>query len=104
MLPELWAAGGRVYTTVHVDHPVGQANQVCGVAMTTRVLVALKATVAAAVGVLGIGVSLAPAALADPPYASCKVAAADVRYNIPWGDPAYRQALGRDNDGIACER
>ncbi|WP_372517619.1 excalibur calcium-binding domain-containing protein [Mycobacterium florentinum] len=46
---------------------------------------------------------VAPAAQADPPYANCKAAAADGRYNIPRGDPAYQQKLDRDNDGIACE-
>lgn len=61
-------------------------------------VVAALATAAAA---LAIGV--APAAQADPPYANCKAAAADGRYNIPRGDPAYQQKLDRDNDGIACE-
>jgi Excalibur calcium-binding domain len=65
-----------------------------------RVVLAALATVAAA---LGIGVMVAPAALADPPYANCKAAAQDGRYNIPRGDPAYQQKLDRDNDGIACE-
>lgn len=67
--------------------------------MAIRVLLA---TIAAAIGVLGIGVS-AGAAHADPPYASCKAAAADGRYNIPKGDPAYSSKLDRDGDGIACE-
>ncbi|WP_139830362.1 excalibur calcium-binding domain-containing protein [Mycobacterium triplex] len=58
------------------------------------------ATVAAA---LGVGGTVAPAAQADPPYANCKAAAKDGRYNIPRGDPAYGQWLDRDNDGIACE-
>jgi hypothetical protein len=58
------------------------------------------ATVAAA---LGICLTVAPAAQADPPYANCKAAAQDGRYNIPRGDPAYQQKLDRDNDGIACE-
>lgn len=52
---------------------------------------------------LGIGLTVAPAAQADPPYANCKAAAQDGRYNIPRGDPAYQQKLDRDNDGIACE-
>jgi Excalibur calcium-binding domain len=69
--------------------------------MTTRILVAVMATIAA---FLGTGVTIAPAAQADPPYATCKDAAKDGRYNIPRGDPAYQQKLDRDNDGIACER
>ncbi|WP_241011165.1 excalibur calcium-binding domain-containing protein [Mycobacterium camsae] len=53
---------------------------------------------------LGVGGMIAaPAAQADPPYANCKAAAADGRYNIPRGDPAYAPKLDRDNDGIACE-
>ncbi|BBY23752.1 excalibur calcium-binding domain-containing protein [Mycobacterium stomatepiae] len=68
--------------------------------MEMRALVAALATVAAG---LGIGIVVAPAAQADPPCANCKAAAADGRYNIPRGDPAYQQKLDRDNDGIACE-
>lgn len=68
--------------------------------MGIRLLVAAVATVA---GLLGVGVIIAPTAQADPPYANCKEAAADGRYNIPRGDPAYRPKLDRDNDGIACE-
>ncbi|MCQ4364973.1 excalibur calcium-binding domain-containing protein [Mycobacterium gordonae] len=69
--------------------------------MTTRVFLA----VVAAFGVLGVGlgVTVAAPAQADPPYANCKAAAADGRYNIPRGDPAYAPKLDRDNDGIACE-
>ncbi|MCV7032223.1 excalibur calcium-binding domain-containing protein [Mycobacterium sherrisii] len=60
--------------------------------------------VLAAIGaVLGIGLTGAPAAHADPAYGDCKAAAQDGRYNIPRGDPAYQQKLDRDNDGIACE-
>lgn len=42
----------------------------------------------AALGVLGAGFGVtvgAPTAQADPPYANCKAAAADGRYNIPRG-------------------
>ncbi|OBK19350.1 excalibur calcium-binding domain-containing protein [Mycobacterium asiaticum] len=59
---------------------------------------------AAAVAILGVGASVAPAAQADPPYANCKAAAKDGRYNIPRGDSAYGSWLDRDNDGIACEK
>ena len=68
--------------------------------MTVRVLLAAAAMTG---GVLGVGVAAAPVTKADPPYATCKDAAKDGRYNIPRGDPAYRQPLDRDNDGIACE-
>jgi hypothetical protein len=68
--------------------------------MTIRFLAAALATVACA---LGIGLAATPVAQADPPYANCKAAAQDGRYNIPRGDPAYQQKLDRDNDGIACE-
>ncbi|KQH76139.1 calcium-binding protein [Mycobacterium gordonae] len=70
--------------------------------MTTRVFPAAVAVL----GVLGAGFGVtvgAPAAQADPPYANCKAAAADGRYNIPRGDPAYAPKLDRDGDGIACE-
>jgi hypothetical protein len=63
----------------------------------------LLAALAVVVAALGIGVAAAPAVQADPPYPNCKAAAADGRYNIPRGDPAYQQKLDRDNDGIACE-
>jgi hypothetical protein len=68
--------------------------------MTFRYLIAAVGAVAA---ILGIGVSIAPAAQAGPPYANCTEAQKDGRYNIPRGDPAYQQKLDRDNDGIACE-
>jgi hypothetical protein len=68
--------------------------------MTFRIAVAAMATVAAFVGV---GVTIAPAAQAGPPYKNCTEAHKDGRYNIPRGDPAYQQKLDRDNDGIACE-
>lgn len=66
----------------------------------TRILMAALAAIAA---FFGIGVLVGVAAQADPPYANCKAAAADGRYNIPRGDPAYAPKLDRDNDGIACE-
>ena len=68
--------------------------------MSIRVVLA---ALAAILGVLGVGLSVDPAAQADPPYANCKAAAADGRYNIPKGDPAYSSKLDRDGDGIACE-
>jgi hypothetical protein len=68
--------------------------------MTFRYLLAAVGAVAA---ILSIGVSVAPAAQAGPPYANCTEAHKDGRYNIPKGDPAYQQKLDRHNDGIACE-
>ncbi len=53
--------------------------------------------------IAGVGVAAAPMASADPPYANCKAAANDGRYNIPRGDSAYSSKLDRDDDGIACE-
>ncbi len=44
------------------------------------------------------------AARTGPPYSDCDAAHADGRYNIPGGDAAYRPALDRDGDGIACDR
>nr|WP_235675344.1 excalibur calcium-binding domain-containing protein [Mycobacteroides abscessus] len=44
-----------------------------------------------------------PVALADPPYANCKEAHADGKYNIPRGAPGYSAKLDRDRDGLACE-
>lgn len=68
--------------------------------MTIRVFVAAMAASAAC---LGIGLFVAPAAQAGPPYKNCTEAHKDGRYNIPKGDPAYQSKLDRDNDGIACE-
>ena len=36
-------------------------------------------------------------------YKNCAEAHADGRWNIPEGDPAYRPALDKNHDGIACE-
>jgi hypothetical protein len=36
-------------------------------------------------------------------YKNCAEAHADFRWNIPEGDPAYRPALDKDHNGIACE-
>ena len=63
----------------------------------------LLAAVAALGAIAGLGVVVARVASAGPPYATCKDAAKDVRYNIPQNDPAYSPKLDRDGDGIACE-
>ena len=52
-------------------------------------------------GATAIGV--APAALADRPYANCTEAHADGAYDIPEGDPAYWDGGDRDQDGYACD-
>lgn len=36
-------------------------------------------------------------------YKNCAEAHADGRWNIPEGDPAYRRALDKDGNGVACE-
>jgi hypothetical protein len=36
-------------------------------------------------------------------YKNCAEAHADGRWDIPEGDPAYRPALDKDHNGIACE-
>lgn len=36
-------------------------------------------------------------------YKNCAEAHADGRWNIPQGDPAYRPALDKDHNGVACE-
>jgi hypothetical protein len=36
-------------------------------------------------------------------YQNCAEAHADGRWNIPADDPAYRTALDKDHNGIACE-
>lgn len=61
------------------------------------------AAMAVGVTVVGVGVTVAPASVAGPPYKNCSEAHADGRYNIPEGDPAYASKLDRDRDGIACE-
>jgi len=53
--------------------------------------------------IAGVAVGAAAPAIASPPYANCKAAAADGRYNIVHDDPAYSPRLDRDRDGIACE-
>lgn len=68
--------------------------------MTFRYLLAAAGAFGA---IIGLGVSVAPVAQADPPYANCTQAHKDGRYNIPKGDPGYAPKLDRDKDGIACE-
>lgn len=51
----------------------------------------------------GAAISTAPAAVADPPYRTCKDAAVDGKYNMTKDDPGYADHLDRDHDGIACE-
>lgn len=36
-------------------------------------------------------------------FANCAAARAAGRQNIRRGEPGYRRALDRDNDGVACE-
>lgn len=36
-------------------------------------------------------------------YGTCRDALLDGRVNIRRGEPGYRPALDRDNDGVACE-
>lgn len=38
-----------------------------------------------------------------PIYKNCSEAHKDGRWNIPATDPAYRRALDKDGNGIACE-
>lgn len=64
---------------------------------------ALRVVSAAMAVGAGIGLAVAPAALAGPPYKNCAEARADGRSNIPQGDDAYSLKLDRDGDGIACE-
>ncbi|WP_423489108.1 excalibur calcium-binding domain-containing protein [Mycobacteroides sp. PCS013] len=61
------------------------------------------AVLAAAMVALSLPVGVVPVSLADPPYASCKEAHADGKYNIPRGAPGYAPKLDRDEDGLACE-
>jgi hypothetical protein len=68
--------------------------------MTVKSLLVGMATIAP----FWVSVWAVAPAQADPPYANCKAAARDGRFNIPRGDPAYGQWLDWDNDGIACER
>jgi len=55
------------------------------------------------VGLAGIGLIGAAPAGATGPYANCKAAHADDRYDIPQSDPDYWPGGDRDNDGVACE-
>jgi hypothetical protein len=61
--------------------------------------------VAVAVAVVGIGLSVAPVAAADPGpvYANCTEAREAGDTDIPMGDDAYWSDGDRDGDGIACE-
>ncbi|WP_439097879.1 excalibur calcium-binding domain-containing protein [Mycobacterium kyorinense] len=47
--------------------------------------------------------SAPPAPRPSPYYKNCGEAHADGRWDIPLGDPAYRPALDKDRNGIACE-
>ncbi|MCV7254163.1 excalibur calcium-binding domain-containing protein [Mycobacterium hackensackense] len=49
------------------------------------------------------GAAVAPAAQAAGPYKNCTEAHKDGRYNIPQGDPDYKDSQVRDGDGVACE-
>ena len=64
--------------------------------MIRALLLAAAATAAV------VGIALPPPASASGPYPNCTAAHQDGRYNIPRGDPDYRAALDRDNDGFAC--
>jgi hypothetical protein len=48
-------------------------------------------------------VGLAPAAVAERPYADCTEAHQDGRWDIPQNDPAYWDGGDRDHDGFACD-
>jgi hypothetical protein len=63
----------------------------------------LRAALAVTSLFLGIEIAAGPTALAGPPYQNCNEAHADGRYSIPTSDPAYRQDLDLDGDGLACE-
>lgn len=63
----------------------------------------MKLKVAAAVGLVGVGL-LFPAVASAAPYTSCAQAAKDGVYNIPKSSPNYDPDLDRDGDGIACEQ
>lgn len=52
---------------------------------------------------MAASIGLAPAALAERPYANCTAAHDDGAYDIPQGDDAYWSGGDRDGDGIACE-
>ncbi|WP_100492572.1 excalibur calcium-binding domain-containing protein [Mycobacteroides abscessus] len=63
----------------------------------------LGAVLVAALVALSLSIGAGSVALADPPYANCKEAHADGKYNIPKGAPGYSAKLDRDGDGLACE-
>lgn len=44
-----------------------------------------------------------PAPRSEPYYANCDAARAAGAAPIRRGEPGYRPALDRDNDGVACE-
>ncbi|MFA5711117.1 MAG: excalibur calcium-binding domain-containing protein [Mycolicibacterium sp.] len=50
-----------------------------------------------------MGVALAPAAAAGPPYKNCTEAHADGASNMTPDHPGYTSKMDRDGDGIACE-
>ena len=63
----------------------------------------LLVTAAAVGAIAGIGAIVAPSATAGSPYATCKDATKDGRYDIAQNDPVYSPKPDRDGDGIACE-
>jgi hypothetical protein len=56
-----------------------------------------------AVSIAVASVGLAPAAVAERPYANCTEAHQDGRWDIPQNDPAYWDGGDRDSDGFACD-
>jgi hypothetical protein len=66
-------------------------------------VVMLRAALVVTSLIFGIEIDAAPTVLAGPPYQDCNEAHADGRYSIPTSDPAYRQDLDLDGDGLACE-
>ncbi|WP_372942450.1 excalibur calcium-binding domain-containing protein [Mycolicibacterium sp.] len=63
----------------------------------------IRALSAAAFVAVGLGVALAPAAAAGPPYKNCTEAHADGASNMTPDHPGYTSKMDRDGDGIACE-
>jgi hypothetical protein len=56
-----------------------------------------------AAALMAASVGLAPAALAERPYANCTEAHQEGVYDIPQSDDAYWSGGDRDGDGVACE-